>query len=31
MVMTLMAGIPPVLLYILAQKQLMKTFAVRRH
>jgi len=30
MVMTLMAGIPPVILYILAQKQLMKTFAVRK-
>jgi ABC-type glycerol-3-phosphate transport system permease component len=30
MVMTLMAGIPPVALYILAQKQLMKTFAVRK-
>jgi len=26
MVMTLMAGIPPVILYILAQRQLMKTF-----
>ena len=31
MVMTLMAGIPPVILYILAQQQLMKTFAVRKH
>ena len=30
MVMTLMAGIPPVILYILAQRQLMKTFSVRR-
>ena len=29
MVMTLMAGIPPVLLYILAQSQFLKTFAVR--
>ena len=29
MVMTLMAGIPPVLLYILAQGQFLKTFAVR--
>jgi ABC-type glycerol-3-phosphate transport system permease component len=28
MVMTLMAGIPPVILYILAQRQLMKTFAI---
>ncbi len=31
MVMTLMAGVPPVILYILAQRQLMKTFSVRRH
>ncbi len=31
MVMTLMAGIPPVVLYILAQRQLMKTFAIRRY
>jgi ABC-type glycerol-3-phosphate transport system permease component len=30
MVMTLMAGIPPVILYILAQRQLMQTFAVKR-
>lgn len=30
MVMTLMAGIPPVILYILAQRQLMKTFSVRK-
>jgi ABC-type glycerol-3-phosphate transport system permease component len=30
MVMTMMAGIPPVILYILAQKQLMKTFVVKR-
>lgn len=30
MVMTLMTGIPPVILYILAQKQLMQTFAVKR-
>lgn len=30
MVMTLMAGIPPVILYILAQRQLMKTFSVSR-
>ena len=29
MVMTLMAGIPPVLLYVLAQGQFLKTFAVR--
>jgi ABC-type glycerol-3-phosphate transport system permease component len=28
MVMTLMAGIPPVILYILAQRQLMKTFVI---
>jgi ABC-type glycerol-3-phosphate transport system permease component len=26
MVMTLIAGIPPVILYILAQRQLMRTF-----
>ncbi len=30
MVMTLMAGIPPVILYTLAQRQLMQTFAVKR-
>ncbi|RMF85418.1 MAG: carbohydrate ABC transporter permease [Nitrospinota bacterium] len=30
MVMTLMAGIPPVILYILAQRQLMQTFAVKK-
>lgn len=30
MVMTLMAGIPPVILYMLAQRQLMQTFAVKR-
>lgn len=30
MAMTLMAGIPPVILYILAQRQLMRTFATRK-
>lgn len=30
MVMTLIAGIPPVILYILAQRQLMQTLAVRK-